>query len=115
MNETELAALVDARVAQQLAVLRMKDSGTTGLGIMPHAYNALFNQPGVEPGVMSTLIMPHGIERYLTEIGNVQMSMYLNPIFEILTGQTAGTVNEPDGPCDEDVSTPGDLKVCNMT
>jgi hypothetical protein len=118
MDETQLNALIDARVNAQVAAMlmtRLKDSGTTGLGIMPHGYNALFNQPGVEPGVMSTLIMPRGIERALTEMGHVQMSMYLNPIFEILTGQTAGTTNEPDGPCDEEVTTPGDLKVCNQT
>jgi len=118
MDETQLNALIDARVnalvAQQL-MTRLKDSGTTGLGIMPHGYNALFNQYGIEPGVMQTIIMPLGLERTLQEMGHVQMSMYLNPIFEILTGQTAGSGDEPDGPCDEDVPIPGDLKVCNQT
>lgn len=114
MDEAAIAALVEARVNAAL-VQRMKDSGTTGLGIMPHGYNALFNQPGIEPGIMSTLIMPHGIERALTEMGHVQMSMYLNPVFGILTGQTAGSGSEPTAPCSEDVPMPGDLKLCNQT
>jgi hypothetical protein len=59
--------------------------------------------------------MPMGIERTLTEMGHVHKSMYLNPIYEILTGQTAGAGSEATGPCSEDVPTPGDLKVCNQT
>lgn len=114
MDETTLNALVDARINQIIGA-RLKDSATTGLAIPPHGYNALWNQPGVEPGVISTLIMPRGIERALTEMGHVQMSQYLNPVFQILTGQTAGSGSDPNGPCSEDVPIPGDLKVCNQT
>jgi len=113
MDEATLNALVDARLNAIMAQ-RFKDSATTGLAIPPHGYNALFNQPGVEPGVISTLILPHGIERALIEMGHVQMSQYLYPVFQILTGQTAGSGEEPNGPCSEDVPVPGDLKVCNQ-
>jgi hypothetical protein len=117
MESNELNALVDARVNQALAaiLLREKASGTTGLAISPHGYNSLWNQPGVEPGVVSTIVKPSGLEAWLEARGHVQKSQYLNPLFEILTGQTASTGNEPTGPCSEDVPVAGDLKVCHQT
>ena len=118
MDETTLNALVDARLnailAQQFLAERTKASGTTGLGIAPHGFNALWNQPGVEPGVVSTYIGPRGIETYLKSIGHVQMSQYLMPVFQILTGQTASSGSDGTSVCTEDVPTPGDLKVCNQ-
>lgn len=122
MDEQQLNALVQRMVAEQLAAERagmllaaQKASAATPLGIAPHGYNALFNQPGVEPGVMSTYIGPHGLEQFLESIGHVQMGMYLNPVFQILTGQTAGSGSEATSVCSEEVPTPGDLKVCNQT
>lgn len=116
MEPNELNALVDARVNEVLAamMLREKASGTTGLSIPPHGYNALWNQPGVEPGVISTIVKPSGMEAWLDARGHVQKSQYLNPVFEILTGQTASSGNEPTGPCSEDVPVAGDLKVCHQ-
>lgn len=114
MDEATLNALVDARLNAILAQ-RFKDSAATGLAIAPHGYNALWNQPGVEPGVMTTYIGPVGLEQALESMGHVQKTQYLNPIFEILTGQTAGTGNEATSVCSEDVPIPGDLKVCNQT
>lgn len=117
MDMTTLDAQIQARVAAEVnAVLtRMKDSGTTGLAIAPHGYGSLFNTPGVDPGVMSTYIGPRGIEEFLESRGHVQRSQYLNPLQGILTGQTASSGEEPDGPCDEDVPIPGDLKMCYVT
>jgi hypothetical protein len=114
MDETTLQALVDARVDALLAQ-RLKDSGTTGLAIPPHGFNALFNNFGIEPGVPTTYIGPKGIETWLESRGHVQMSQYLNPVFEILTGQTASSGEDADEVCTEDVPIPGDLKVCNQT
>lgn len=114
MDEAQLNALVEAKVNALLAQ-RTKDSGTTGLAIAPHGFNALFNNFGIEPGVPTTYIGPRGIEQALESMGHVQKSMYLNPVFEILTGQTASSGTEPTEPCDEDVPIPGDLKVCNQT
>lgn len=113
MDEATLNALVDARIGALLAQ-RLKDSGTTGLAIPPHGYNALWNQPGVEPGVLTTYIGPQGLEQWLQARGHVQKSQYLNPVFQILTGQTASSGSEPTTPCSEDVPIPGDLKVCNQ-
>lgn len=117
MDETTMQALVDARVNAALAQMftREKASGTTGLGIPPHGYNALWNQPGVEPGVISTYIGPRGLEQWLEARGLVKKSQMLNPIYQILTGQTASSGDEPTTPCDENVPIPGDLKVCNQT
>lgn len=117
MDEATIQALVDARVNQAIGAMlaREKASGTSGFGIAPHGYNALFNQPGVEPGVISTYIGPMGIEDWLEARGLVRKSMYLNPVYQILTGQTASTGSEPTTPCSEEVPMPGDLKVCNQT
>ncbi len=114
MDEATMNALVDARLNAILAQ-RLKDSGTTGLAISPHGYNALFNNFGVEPGVPTTYIGPHGIEQWLESRGHVQKSQYLNPVFEILTGQTASSGDDATAVCDENVPIPGDLKVCNQT
>lgn len=107
-------ALVDARLNAILAQ-RMKDSGTTGLTISPHGYNALFNNFGVEPGVPTTYIGPKGIEQWLEARGHVQKSQYLNPVFGILTGQTEGSGDDVDAVCAEDAPTPGNLKMCHST
>jgi hypothetical protein len=121
LNEEQINALVQRMVAEQMAAERaamvlqaQKASAASPLGIPPHGYNALWNQPGVEPGVMSTYIGPMGLEQYLESRGHVQMSMFLNPVFQILTGQTAGSGDEATSVCSEDVPIPGDLKVCNQ-
>lgn len=117
MDETTMQALVDARVNQALATMfvREKASGTTGLGIPPHGYNALFNNFGVEPGVMTTYIGPRGIEQWLESRGLVKKTQYLNSVYGILTGQTASSGNDATSVCSEDVPIPGDLKMCHQT
>lgn len=114
MDETTLNALVDARLNTILGQ-RLKDSGTTGLAISPHGYNALFNNFGVEPGIPTTYIGPRGIEQWLEARGHVQMSQYLNPVFGILTGQTDSSGDDATAVCSEDVPIPGDLKMCHQT
>lgn len=117
MDEATMQALVDARVNAALAQMftREKASGTSNFAIAPHGYNALWNQPGVEPGVISTYIGPRGLEQWLEARGLVKKSQYLNSVYQILTGQTASSGDEPTTPCDENVPIPGDLKVCNQT
>lgn len=114
MDEATLNALVDARLNAILAE-RTKASGATGLAINPHGFNALFNNFGIEPGVPTTYIAPYGLEGWLVQNGHVQKSQYLNPVFEIITGQTAGSGSDATAVCDENVPIPGDLKVCNQT
>jgi len=113
VSEAQLSALIQQQVNALL--LTQKDSGTTGLAIAPHGYNALFNNFGIEPGVPTTYIGPKGLEQALVAMGHVQKSQLLNPVFEILTGQTESSGTEPTTPCSEDVPVPGDLKVCNQT
>lgn len=115
VSEAQLSALIQQQVNALLAQQRTKDSATTGLAIAPHGYNALFNNFGIEPGVPTTYIGPRGLEQALESMGHVQKSQLLNPVFEILTGQTASSGEEPTTPCDENVPIPGDLKVCNQT
>jgi len=116
VSEAQLNALIQQQVNAAVALsLREKDSGTSGLAIAPHGYNALFNNFGIEPGVPTTYIGPKGLEQALVAMGHVQKSQLLNPVFEILTGQTASSGTEPTSPCTEEVPTPGDLKVCNQT
>jgi hypothetical protein len=113
VSEAQLSALIQQQVNALL--LTQKDSGTSGLAIAPHGYNALFNNFGIEPGVPTTYIGPKGLEQALVAMGHVQKSQLLNPVFEILTGQTESSGTEPTTPCTEDVPTPGDLKVCHQT
>lgn len=122
MDEAQINALVQRMVAEQMAAERaglllaaQKASSATPAQIAPHGYNALFNQPGVEPGIISTIVKPLGLEDYLEKRGHVQKSMYLNPVFGIMTGQTASSGTEPTEPCDENVPIPGDLKMCHQT
>ena len=113
MNEDLIQSLVDQRVGQLLGE-RLKASGT-GIGVAPTGEHALFNTPGTEPGIVSTIVRPDGIEDYLENGGHIRKSMYLNPIFAIMTGQTGSTGTEPTAPCDENVPVAGDLKLCNQT
>lgn len=122
MNEDQINALVERkfneRMVEERAVMLLaaqKASAATPMAIGPHGYNALWNQPGVEPGVISTIVKPVGLEAYLESIGHVQKSQFLNPVFEVLTGQTASSGEEPTEPCSENVPIPGDLKVCHQT
>lgn len=93
----------------------LKNSATTGLGVPPHGFGGLFNNPGVEPGIVSTLILPDGIEAYLTRAGHVFKSQYENPVYGIMTGQTDNSGTNPTTGCSEDAITPGSLKMCHQT
>ena len=113
MNEEQLNALIEQRVEAALGQ-RLKASGTS-IGIAPTGTHALFNQPGIEPGIVSTIVKPDGIEDFLEANGHIRKSMYLNPVFAIMTGQTASSGSEPTEPCDENVPVAGDLQLCNQT
>lgn len=113
MNEEMIASLVDQRFNQILGE-RLKASSTS-VGVAPTGTHALFNQPGIDPGIISTIVKPDGIEDFLESQGHIRKSMYLNPIYAIMTGQTASSGTEPTAPCDENVPTAGDLQICNQT
>jgi len=113
MNEEQLNSLIDQRVSEIIGQ-RLKASGTS-VGVAPTGTHALFNQYGVEPGIVSTIVRPDGIEDFLESQGHIRKSMYLEPVFAIMTGQTASTGSEPTAPCDENVPVAGDLKLCHQT
>lgn len=102
----------EIQVALQWAE-RMKASGANP-GISPTGPNGLFNTPGLEPGIPTTYVPPFGVESFLETAGHVRVSDYTNPVFGIITGQTASTGDEPTTPCDENVPVAGNLKLCQQ-
>lgn len=68
-------------------VERTKASGSNP-GTPATGPNGLFTTPGLEPGIATTYIPPMGLEDFLERQGHVRTSMYANPIFGIITGQT---------------------------
>jgi len=95
-------------------VERTKASGSNP-GTPATGPNGLFTTPGLEPGIATTYIPPMGLENFLEQQGHVRTSMYANPIFGIITGQTPSTGEEPTEPCDENVPVAGSLKLCQQT
>lgn len=76
-----------------------------------HGATGLFSTPGVEPDVYSALPMP--LRGLLAQLPWFQ-SRYTNPLFSIVTGQTASTGSEKTNVCD-DAPVVGLLKVCLQT
>lgn len=94
---------------------RLKASATSPLVVPPHGPNALFNTPGlgrsiVNAGIISSLA---GFYGYLEGRGNVHTTRYVNPVFPMLTGQTASTGTEPTENCAPG-RRPGNLKICKQ-
>lgn len=109
-TKDELQSMIQRAIAAE----RLKASGANP-GIAPTGPNGLFVTPGLEPDIPSTYIPPRTIEGFLEQNGHVRTSVYTNPIFGIITGQTASTGEEPSEPCDENVRVPGNLKLCQQT
>src|SRR5262245_8025494 len=101
----------------RIAVLEaaFKASPTSPLVGPPHGPNALFNTPGLEPGIVNAMIQPlPGFLGALRRMGHVRTSVYTSPVFGILTGQTASTGTEPTQACAAG-RMPGNLKLCQQT
>ena len=117
MNQQQLAVWVAANPQTAAMLLGMAQvtqkglSATTPLAISPHGPGGLLSTPGLEPGIMNAMVMPlSGLEARLP----VRLSNTMNPIYGILTGQTASTGSEPTAAC----ATPtqvGNLKLCQQT
>ena len=103
-----------AIIQRMLQAERFKASGANP-GIPSTGYNGLFNTPGLDPNIVTTYIPPTGLENFLEMAGHVRTSVYDNPIFGIITGQTGSQGEEPTAGCDENVPTPGNLKLCQQT
>ena len=108
LSQDELSAL-----RQILQAERFKNAGTN-VGIPPLAPGGLFNTPGLNPYIPTTFVPTEGLEDVLEANGHVFTSIEDQPLFGILTGQTASQGEEPTTSCDENVRTPGNLKMCEQ-
>lgn len=111
---SSLDRLIARRVRAAMLAERTKASATTPLVVPPHGPDALFNTPGLGRGIVNALISPlQGLYGYLEANGHVHTTRYINPVFGILTGQTASTGTEPTENCAPG-RRPGDLKLCKQ-
>lgn len=115
MDTTQLRNFLESPEGAAVLATALKASSTTNAVIPPHGPNALFNYPGLQPGLVTTAITPRGIEDYLERAGHVRRSVETNPLYGILTGQTESSGTEPTAGCQEDVPIPGNLKICRQT
>ena len=113
MKPSALDALIERKIESMLAAY--KASATTPQVVPPHGPNALFNTPGLGRGVVNAgVITPlAGLYGYLEARGHVHTSRYVNPVFPMLTGQTASTGDEPTENCAPG-RRPGNLKLCKQ-
>jgi hypothetical protein len=113
VKASALDRLIERRVRQASAE-RTKASATSPLVVPPHGPNALFNTPGLGRGIVNALISPlQGFYGFLEARGHVHTTRYVNPVFGILTGQTASTGDEPTENCAPG-RRPGNLKLCKQ-
>lgn len=107
---TYTAEQVQALLSMQLATKQI--SATSPALIPQQGYGGLFNTPGVEPGVVSTIVQPvPGLAGYLEMAGHVRKSMMLDPVFQTVTGQRPDIGTEPDESC-EGGPMGGEFKTC---
>lgn len=107
LTPEQLAGLLGAQA-------RYKNAATSPLGVPPTGPNGLFSTPGIQPGIISTIVQPdEGLEGFLERNGHVLMSQFESPIFETLTGQRASVGTEPTTSC-VGGKTPGALKICRQ-
>lgn len=95
----------------QLLVTRIKEAGTTPSGVRSHGATGTFSNYGVNPDIINATPQ---IVTGLAAVLRRRLSVLTNEVFEILTGVTASTGNEPTTAC-ADATQPGNLKVCNQT
>lgn len=106
-------ALADALVskaagqAQRLKALPSSTPTTT----YGHGQGGLFSAPGLSKQVFSAMILP---QAGLASLLPVRSSRETNPLYGIITGQTATTGTEPVGVCD-DPPVAGLTKLCTHT
>lgn len=110
-----LDALIERKV-NELLLARLKASATTPQVVPPHGPNALFNTPGLGRTIVNAgLISPlPGLYGSLEAMGHVHTTRFINPVFPMLTGQTASTGDEPTENCAPG-RRPGNLKICKQT
>lgn len=104
-----LSTAVLARMAESFQ--REKAAGTTPSTNFVHGPTGILSLPGQRADVINAMVMPRtGLLNRLPW----RPSNFANEVLPILTGQTAGSGDEPETAC-EDCAQPGNLKVCNQT
>lgn len=71
-----------------------------------HGTQGVFNTPGVDPNVISTLMRPRGMSAALPLVASVLDT----PFFEIITNQNASTGSEPTNECNTPIAVGSLLK-----
>lgn len=99
---------------RQLMQAESTKAAGTNVGIPPTGPGGLFTTPGLNPNIATTFIPLEGLEDVLEARGHVFSTNYMEPIFGILTGQTARAGTEPTTSCDENVPYAGNLKMCEQ-
>jgi len=112
MTEADIEAMVETKFNERFKAA-YKASGANP-GTPPTGANGLFNTPGLDPSITTTYIPPVGIDGYLECAGHVRTSQLTNPLFGMITGQSASTGSEPTAPCDENVPVAGSLRLCQQ-
>lgn len=88
-----------------------KAVGSTPTASYGHGQFGLFSSPAMDRQVFSALMLPRqGILDRLP----VRKTNLMQPLFSIMTGVTATTGSEPNGPCD-DFPVAGLMKLCSQT
>jgi len=108
-----LDALIERKIEAMLS--RYKASATTPLVVPPHGPNALFNTPGLGRSLVNAGIISYlpGLFGALEAKGHVYTTRYINPVFGMMTGQTASSGTEPTENCAVG-RRPGNLKLCKQ-
>lgn len=116
MDEQMKAAMLDNLLAGVLASLvsggtAQKAVSSTPTGRLVHGPGGIFSAPGHDKAVFSALMLPvAGVQSVLP----VYPSQDTNPVFAFITGQTASTGTEPEGPCDDPILA-GSTKLCETS
>lgn len=88
-------------------------SNVTPIAVSPRATGGMFSQPGLEPGIVSAYRHGAGLYDFLVANNHVMLSMVENPVFMIVTGQSASTGTEPTTGC-APTTVAGALKHCSQ-
>jgi hypothetical protein len=105
-------ALLAERAGGDAVTFKHTSPGSTPTyGSYAHGPGGLFSFPGMSRPVFSAMVLPQaGLLSRLP----VYASNEVSPLFALVTGVTAESGSEPEGPCD-DGPTPGLLKLCTTS
>lgn len=85
-------------------------SGIPAVGRYAHGPTGLLTLPGVDPTIFNAMVGTMGMSNILPS----SPSIFTNPLFDILTGQTDESGDEPVDVCD-DAPVAGLIKICTQT